>query len=324
MFTEKKDVMKKISRSFFCQKITQLTFSETLKMEYQIELGEAIKIAKEAGEIIKKAFNSYQCENLEFKDDNAADLVTSTDKQVELLIKQHFISKFPSYKVIGEESVNGTLNPSIPTWIIDPIDGTTNFVHGLPFICVSIALVFKHSPIVAVVFNPILNECYTAIKNQGAFLNNVRLPLKFKAFPISLSECLACSEFGSDRRREQMTIKTNTIDKILNSPARGLRAFGSAALQSCFVARGSLDFFWEAGIHCWDIAAGMLIVQESGGLFMNYGNESRLDRVDLGMRRYLAIRPFINKEIEEERVVELILPLLDHVEYDRDAIIPRQ
>lgn len=252
--------------------------------EYKTYLDEAIKIAKFAGEIIKKSFENreYIHNHLNIKQNNSSDLVTATDKYVEKTVKEHLNKVFPTHHFVGEETVAANNNSSCnltnePTWCIDPIDGTTNFVHGFPFICISIALLIDKEPVVGVVFNPILNELYSASKNGGAFYNEKSLPLITPIQPLeSLEQSLVITEYGADRSKISINAKLDTINKVISYPIHGIRSFGSAALNMCYVARGSCDIYYEIGIHAWDVAAAAVILKEAGGCVVNwkpYDNE---------------------------------------------------
>jgi len=177
------------------------------------------------------------------------------------LIFKKLRASFPNDQFIGEESTHAEessgiivpINSQARTWVVDPIDGTTNFVHGLPFVCVSIALFENDEPVVGVVFNPIMGEMYHAVKSHGAFFNDVRLPFHAVPFPETLAECLVSCEYGSDMSEGVVGIKFETVKNVVKAPVRGVRSLGSAALELCHVAKGVFDVFWEGGIHIWDV-----------------------------------------------------------------------
>jgi fructose-1,6-bisphosphatase/inositol monophosphatase family enzyme len=163
---------------------------------------------------------------------------------------------FPTYKFVGEEGVAAEDDPSASTltdaktWVVDPVDGTTNFVHGFPFVAVSIALLQNKKPIIGVVYNPILDELFSALESHGAHLNSQYLPLLPPTPLESLEASLLATEYGYERDGK-LDRKLETISSALKSPARGIRSLGSAALEACYVARGCLDAYWEAGVHMW-------------------------------------------------------------------------
>jgi len=179
-------------------------------------------------------------------------------------------SKYPHHLFIGEESVSSGLSKYIltkqPTWIVDPIDGTTNFVHGIPFTCISIGIAINRKVVVGVVYNPILNELFEAAKGEGAKLNGK--PIKTSAHN-QLHHLLIATGFPTDRNNNsKFDYLLANIREILPR-IRDLRRFGSAALDICSVACGRLDGYFEFHIHSWDIAAGTLILEEAGGLSLD-------------------------------------------------------
>eukprot|EP00252_Welwitschia_mirabilis_P024786 TRINITY_DN7480_c0_g1_i1.p1 TRINITY_DN7480_c0_g1~~TRINITY_DN7480_c0_g1_i1.p1 ORF type:complete len:338 (-),score=49.96 TRINITY_DN7480_c0_g1_i1:296-1309(-) len=224
-------------------------------------LASAVEAAKRAGEMISTNFNKDK--NVEHK--GKVDLVTETDKACEDLVFRFLKDKYPNHKFIGEESsaVNGTDELSdLPTWIIDPVDGTTNFVHRFPFVCISIGLTISKIPTVGVVYNPILGELFTAVRGRGAFLNGI--PIKSSS-NSDLGSALLAAEIGTKRDKETVDAATSRINWFLFK-VRSLRVNGSCALNLCGVACGRLDLMYELGFGGpWDVAAGVLIVQEAGG-----------------------------------------------------------
>ncbi|WOK99700.1 inositol monophosphatase 3 [Canna indica] len=225
-------------------------------------LAVAVDAAKSAGEIIRKGF--YQTKHVEHK--GQVDLVTETDKACEELIFNHLKKYYPSHKFIGEETsaVFGTDElTDEPTWIIDPVDGTTNFVHGFPFVCVSIGLAIGKVPTVGVVYNPIIGELFTGVLGQGSFLNGA--PIKVSS-QNELIKALLVTEVGTKRDKATVDATTNRINKLLFK-VRSLRMGGSLALNLCGIACGRLDLCYEIGFGGpWDVAAGAVIIHEAGGL----------------------------------------------------------
>lgn len=188
------------------------------------------------------------------------------------------------------------------------IDGTTNFVHGYPFVAVSIGLTINKIPVVGVVYNPLLNELYSAAKGQGAYLNEtISLPLFSPTELTDLSQCLVSIETGSDRSLGVIDKKIETFNTLVRQRKNGgngkevhsLRATGSAALNICQVAKGCSDVYWEIGCWEWDITAGLVVLQEAGGLVLHGGNDQDHQRqdepVNIFCRKYLAIRPSTSK-----------------------------
>ncbi|GAX80036.1 hypothetical protein CEUSTIGMA_g7475.t1 [Chlamydomonas eustigma] len=250
-------------------------------------LSVALAAANAAGNVIKDAFSS-RSKHVEHK--GTVDLVTETDKKCESLVLSLIQETFPSHKFIGEEGsaaqgFTAELTDD-PTWMCDPLDGTTNFVHGFPFVCVSIALVIGREVIVGVVHNPILNETYTAIKGQGAKLNDA--PISVSA-TCDLGTALIATEVGTSRDQETLSTIFSRM-KTLTSAARAVRCCGSCAMNLCGVASGRLDAFYEIGFGgCWDVAAGKLIVEEAGGMVL----DPQGGPFDVMGRRVLAGNPAV-------------------------------
>uniref|UniRef100_A0A0E0KFY0 Inositol-1-monophosphatase n=1 Tax=Oryza punctata TaxID=4537 RepID=A0A0E0KFY0_ORYPU len=256
-------------------------------------LAVAVDAAKNAGEIIRKGF--YQTKNVEHK--GQVDLVTETDKACEDLIFNHLRKHYPDHKFIGEET-SAALGATAdltdnPTWIVDPLDGTTNFVHGFPFVCVSIGLTVGKIPTVGVVYNPIMNELFTAVRGKGAFLNGS--PIKTSS-QNELVKALLVTEVGTKRDKATLDDTTNRINKLLFK-IRSIRMCGSLALNMCGVACGRLDLCYEIGFGGpWDVAAGALIIQEAGGLvFDPSGGE-----FDLMARRMAGSNSYLKDQFIKE------------------------
>ena len=211
------------------------------------------EIAREAGALVMEHFQHVA---IEYKGE--ADLVTIADRQSEALIRQRIASLWPSHDILGEE--NGLVDTgSEYRWYVDPLDGTTNFAHGFPVFCISMALEHKGERIAGVVYDPTRDELFAAEKGSGAFLNGQPMQVSRTK---ELAECLVATGFPSRKRHKnpniyfyhQLTLRTH-----------GVRRAGSAALDLCYVASGRLDGFWEFNLNPWDTAAGVLIVQEAGG-----------------------------------------------------------
>ncbi|KAG6553860.1 hypothetical protein Mapa_004777 [Marchantia paleacea] len=229
-------------------------------------LNKYVAVAEEAavmaGKLIQVSF--YKHKAVEHK--GKVDLVTETDKACEKIIFEHLSKAFPSHKLLGEEasSLSGKIDAITdePTWIVDPLDGTTNFVHSFPFVCVSIGLTIGKVPVVGVVYNPILDELYTATKGGGAFLNGQLISASDQT---DIGNALLATEVGTARDAQTVDASTNRINAMLFK-VRSLRMSGSCAMNLCGVACGRLDIFYEIGFGGpWDVAAGALIVQEAGG-----------------------------------------------------------
>jgi len=216
----------------------------------------AIQAAKAAGKIHRKYYGKTL--NVRFKSKNKLNLVTEVDTLCEKTVLTILRKKFPSHNFWGEESGKDS-GTSEYTWLVDPLDGTTNFAHSYPFFCCSIALVQNNRPIAGVVYDALRDECFTAEKDHGAFLNGRRLSVtKTK----SLAESLVCTGFAYAVRETHYNLD-NFRQFVLKT--QGVRRDGSAAMNLSYVAAGRFDGFWERGIQAWDMAAGVLMVQEAGG-----------------------------------------------------------
>ena len=193
-----------------------------------------------------------------------ADLVTGVDRGAEEIIIAKIREKHADHAILAEES-GGKSAQSDFRWVIDPIDGTTNFVHGYPFFCVSIAVQKREESMAAVVFDPFHDEMFSAIRNGGAFLNSK--PLSVSRTP-RLSSALLATGFpyrDGDTWQHSMALFRNFY-----SCTHGVRRDGAAALDLCYVAAGRFDGFWEYDLNAWDVAAGILIVQEAGGMATDF------------------------------------------------------
>ena len=187
-------------------------------------------------------------------------LVTDVDKSSEEIILKRLKKKFPGHLFLSEESGGVYKNSPSPKWVIDPLDGTTNYAHGFPFFCVSIALEKEGAIVLGVVYEPIRGELFTAIRGSGAFCNNKRIRVSLaKSLKKSLLATGFPYKFGKDMRRNIVNFKNFMM------AAQAVRRAGSAALDLCYVASGRFEGFWEMDLHPWDTPAGALIVEESGG-----------------------------------------------------------
>lgn len=218
-----------------------------------------IKAARIAGRSLVRDFG--EVENLQVAAKGPGDFVSKADLKAESLIREQLTEARPNYGWLGEES--DEIKGADPTrrWIVDPLDGTTNFLHGLPHWAVSIALEHKGEIVSAVIFNPVTDELYAAEKGSGAWLNDTRIRVSGRR---DLIETLFATglPFGG---RSDLPDTLRDLARILPTCA-GVRRFGSAALDLAFVAAGRYDGFWERNLHPWDMAAGLLLVKEAGGM----------------------------------------------------------
>ena len=223
----------------------------------------AIRAANAAGDIIYRYLEHVDKLVVSSKAQN--DFVTEVDNQAEQAIISVIQKAFPDHSIKAEESGETTGKQSDCQWIIDPLDGTTNFLHGFPQFAVSIALKEKGRLTQAVVYNPVNQELFTASRGEGAMLNSRRLRVTKRK---SLEGALLGTGFPF-RQQQHLDVYLETF-KALFPMTAGIRRPGSAALDLAYVAAGRLDGFWEIGLSEWDMAAGALLVQEAGGLVSDF------------------------------------------------------
>ena len=207
-----------------------------------------IKACEKASKILIRDFG--ELENLQVSKKGPKDFVTNSDKKTEKVLINELTKNKKKYSILSEEIGFIKNDDNDYIWVIDPIDGTTNFLHGIPHFCISIGLKFRDEIISGIIFDPIKNETFYAEKNQGAYFNNHRIRVSKRK---NLDECLFA------------TNKNGLSSTDLNS-----RIFGSAALDLAYVASGRIDGYFQNGLNLWDIAAGTLIVKEAGGIVNNY------------------------------------------------------
>jgi len=234
----------------------------------------AVRAARRAGSIINRA--SLDGGGLRVRAKQARDFVTEVDDAAEQAIMDVVRRAYPEHGFLAEESgASGEDRETV--WIIDPLDGTTNFIHGFPQYCVSIGIQHRGALAHAVVYDPGRNELFTASKGRGAFLNDRRIRVSKCA---RLEEALVGTGFPF-RELGRLELYTRQLTNLMKSCA-GVRRAGSAALDFAYVACGRLDAFWEMGLSPWDIAAGALLVQEAGGLVGDLqGEQSYLQSGDV-------------------------------------------
>ncbi len=227
---------------------------------YKIFLEVAASTAKLAGKLLLDSF----CGKREINYKGRIDLVTEMDSLSEKLIVGNLKKEFPSHSIIAEEGSRRDMDSEY-LWLIDPLDGTTNYAHGFGFFAVSIACLKKNEGIVeGVVYAPYLNECYTAMKGNGACLNGN--PIKVSDTE-TIEKSLIATGFPYDVKESHDNIDYFNRFLVL---AQALRRPGSAAIDLCGVAAGKFDGFWELKLHPWDTAAGSLIVTEAGGMITDF------------------------------------------------------
>ncbi|MBW5445655.1 inositol monophosphatase [Cohnella sp. CFH 77786] len=254
----------------------------------------AINCAAKAGEWIKSKSGSFSQLNLKY---SQHDLVTEVDKGCERLIRNLIGTHFPHHSFLGEEGVEPGPEASAKAleeasdaeylWIVDPIDGTTNYVHGFPFYSVSIALARRGQVIVGVIYDPSRDELFVAERGKGAYVHGRKMQVSGET---ALSQSLIATGFPADHL-EALPQNLQGVQELAPK-VRNLRVAGSAALHLAYVAAGRLSGFWEIGLNAWDIAAGSLLVEESGGRI----TDTRGEPYHLGVRNVAASNGQIHGE----------------------------
>jgi myo-inositol-1(or 4)-monophosphatase len=231
-------------------------------------LNVAVKAARAAGAIINRAALDVEAVRVSQKQVN--DFVTEVDHAAEEIIIETLLTAYPSHGIWAEESgkTHGARNSDF-VWIIDPLDGTTNFIHGFPVYCVSIALAVKGKIEQACIYDPSRNDLFTATKGRGAYMNERRMRVSKR---IDLRQCLVSTGFPF-RPGDNFNNYLRMMAEVMQRTA-GLRRPGAAALDLAYVAAGFADGFFETGLSPWDVAAGSLLVTEAGGLIGNFSGDS--------------------------------------------------
>jgi len=220
--------------------------------------------ALEAGELIRSRFGKAF---LDVERKSPFDYVTDVDKESESIVVEALLHRYPDHSVVAEETRDGAL-PGGLAWVVDPLDGTANFIHGFPMVAVSIALCLDGREILAVVLDPLRRELFTARRNGGAFLNDRPVRVREEA---ALDRALLATGFPFRHRR--LLDPYLDLFREIFSGVSDVRRAGAAALDLAYLASGRLDGFWEAGLKPWDVAAGSLLVQEAGGLASDFRGE---------------------------------------------------
>jgi myo-inositol-1(or 4)-monophosphatase len=245
-----------------------------------------IKISKEAGELIRSKFRTEIY--LEFKS-NESDLVTEVDKAAEKIILDFVRKKYPDHGIITEES-EGLATKSEYNWVIDPLDGTVNFAHGLPLFAVSIGVQKNGVTIAGVVFDIMQNNIFSAELGSGAYENTKKILVNKND---NLRRSLLVTGFPYDVKDNP----ENALGKFVafTKAARGIRRLGSAAMDFCYVANGVFDGFWEVHLKPWDMCAGKLIVEEAGGMVTDFNGEP----INIFSKRILASNGKVHRAMIE-------------------------
>ena len=235
----------------------------------------AVKAARRAGSIINRA--ALEGGALEVKAKNKNDFVTQVDKAAEQAIIGVIHTAYPDHSILAEESGDTPGARAEYRWVIDPLDGTTNYIHGFPQYCVSVALEHRGVPTHGVVYDPGKNELFTASRGRGAFLDDRRMRV---SKCTRLQDALVGTGFPY-KEVSRLDLYMRQLRTMMTSSA-GVRRAGAAALDLAYVAAGRLDAFWEMGLSRWDMAAGALLIQEAGGMVADLqGGADFLDRGEI-------------------------------------------
>ena len=229
-------------------------------MQGSANLNLMIKAARKVGRSLVKDFR--EVENLQVSSKGPGDFVTKADREAERILKEELMEGRPNYGWLGEETGETAGTDPTRRWIVDPLDGTTNFLHGLPHWAISIALEHKGEIVAGVVFDAAKDEMFYAEKGLGAYMNDTRLRVSGRRTMI---ECIFATgvPFGG---RPALPATLQDLARLMPVCA-GVRRWGAAALDLAYVAAGRYDGYWERGLHPWDVAAGVLLVREAGGFF---------------------------------------------------------
>jgi len=247
-------------------------------------IDDIIEISKQAGSLIRDGFGKFV--QIEFKS-NESNLVTEIDKSSEKMIIDFIKKKYPSHSIIAEEG-GGVKNDSEYIWVVDPLDGTTNFAHGLPIFSVSIGFQKNNETIAGVVYDVMRNILYSAQLGEGAFADSEQIK-------VSSTDSLKHSLLVTGFPYNVVENPAGAFERFtaLTKNARGIRRLGSAAIDFCYLASGVFDGFWEVYLHPWDICAGKLIAEEAGALVTDFDGNI----IDIYSKKILASNNRIHDQI---------------------------
>ena len=244
------------------------------------------KAARKAGKILIRDFG--EIEHLQIQSKNIGDFVTNTDLKSEKILIDTLQYYYPNATYLSEET--GEIKGNDEKIIIDPIDGTTNFIHGIPMIGIVISKLIKEEITDGIIYNPITNDFFWASKGKGAWCNNKRMRVSKRE---SIKECLIGTGIPNSKN-----IDKNYLDEInqIASSTSGIRRMGSAAIDLAYVAAGKLDAFWERNLNIWDMSTGVLLVKEAGGKVTQPGG----NKWDVNSSDILASNALIHEKIKEK------------------------
>lgn len=270
-----------------------------------VVLATASRAAREAGKLIRQAWHASQTSEVEDTKSNSVDLVTETDRKCEDLVSGIILKDFPSDRIIGEETAGSEKYApptDEPTWTIDPIDGTTNFVHRFPQSCVIIGYLENKEVVVGVVYDPVADELFRATKGGGAFLESPARAggaMRLTAPRVtSLGQALISMEVGYGRDEASVSLVTGGLANLLRGGVRSIRMAGSTGLNMAYVAAGRLSAAFEhgdwergRGPKIWDVSAGKLIVMEAGGVTRDLFRDGNGELDLMGRSQFSACTP---------------------------------
>ena len=247
-----------------------------------------VKVCRKAAKILIRHFG--EIENLQVSLKGPGNFVTASDIKVEKILIEELQKARPTYSILSEE-IGEINNDESFKWIIDPIDGTSNFLHGIPHFAISIGLEHDKEIICGIIYDPIKDEMFTAEKGNGAYVNNKRMRVSSRS---KLKDCLIFT--GGPRQnpkdKELFFIEYKNFSSIVKTP---IRKMGSASLDIAYVAAGRCDGFWQRNLNYWDYAAGIILVKESGGFVTDFNGENRY----IENETILVTNSKINKEMIE-------------------------
>jgi myo-inositol-1(or 4)-monophosphatase len=231
-----------------------------------------VQAARKAGRVLVRDFG--EVENLQVSQKGPANFVCAADRRAEEIVFRELSKARPTFGFLMEERGRVAGSDREHEWIVDPLDGTTNFLHGIPFIATSIALVREGVPIAGVVYNPLADELFVAQRGQGAYLNNRRLRVAARK---ELADCVVCCGIPHRGRGDPARFRAELA--AVQNVVAGVRRTGAAALDLAWLAAGRFDGFWERGLAPWDLAAGLVLLREAGGFATDLdGGEAILDK----------------------------------------------
>jgi myo-inositol-1(or 4)-monophosphatase len=258
----------------------------TMKDQY---LQAAAQAARKAGEVIRRGFRNLSAGDVEVKGTN--DFVTRVDREAEAAISETILKAFPGHRILAEESGYSAVGGDF-LWVIDPLDGTTNFIHGLPHFAVSLALLQGSQVILGLIYDPLSKERFHALQGRGAFLNDRPIAVSRTA---RLGSSLGATGFPF-KAPDQEAAYAKAFRNLLSS-CKDMRRCGSAALDLAYTACGRYDFFWEAHLLPWDFMAGKLLISEAGGLSGDFAGNELAVRTGSVLAANKTLYPVLLKEI---------------------------